>query len=215
MIRINLLPEEYWRTERTSPKVFAAMLLGVAMVCSSFGWFGFVYIGELGNMEIEEAGVAESLSSKKQRASYHDQLVKEKDEFEKRSNTIQSIGKSRIIWTEVLDQLIDVVNNDGDTDRHLAWFKSINVKPGDEKMGPTITMPGWVQGGSLGLKKVADFHEDLEHSPFFANVSTKSQPSGVVELNAKRIPPESTFFNLGWTFKQPKDWVRNGLLGEK
>jgi len=207
MIRINLLPEEYRRAERTSPKVFATMLLGVALVCSSFGWFGVVYIGDLGNAEIEEAAVSESLSGKRQRAGYHDQLVKEKREFEKRSDTIQSIGKSRIFWAEILDQVIDVVNNDGDTDRHLAWFNSINVRSGDKDRGPTVTMPGWVQGGSQGLKKVADFHEDLEHSPFFINVASKSAPSGVVEVDTQRLPPESTFFNLAWTFIPPKDWA--------
>ncbi len=34
MIRINLLPEEYRRSERTSPKIFAATLVGVIVVCS-------------------------------------------------------------------------------------------------------------------------------------------------------------------------------------
>ena len=32
MIRINLLPESYRRAERTSPKVFAAALVGVLEV---------------------------------------------------------------------------------------------------------------------------------------------------------------------------------------
>ena len=57
MIRINLLPEEYRRSERTSPKIFAATLGGVILVCSVFGWFGFVYFGELGKLEAEHAAI--------------------------------------------------------------------------------------------------------------------------------------------------------------
>ncbi len=41
MIRINLLPEEFRRSERTSPRVFAATLMSVIAVCSAAGWFGF------------------------------------------------------------------------------------------------------------------------------------------------------------------------------
>ncbi len=205
MIRINLLPDEYRRAERTSPKVFAATLLGVIMVCSSFGWFGFVYLGELGNLEVEENAVREDLANKKKQASYHDGLVKEKGEFERRTNTIQKIAKSRIQWTEIVDQMIDVVNNDGDIDRHLAWFKSLTIKPGDgKKKGPSVTMPGWVQGGDI--KKVADFHTDLDQSPFFAMVKTKSAPSGVVEVTRNRLPPEAMRFDLKWTFMGPKEW---------
>ena len=208
MIRINLLPAEYRRSERTSPKIFAATLVGVILVCSTFGWFGFVYLGELSNLEVEEAAVSEDLASKKKQAGYHDALVAEKKEFAKRSDTIQSIAKSRVQWAEILDEVIDVVNNDGDTDRHLGWFKSVQVKAGDgKKKGPTVTLPGWVQGNSL--KKVADFHEDLENANFFVDVAEKSVPSGVVETSNKRLPPEALFFNLKFTFKPPSKWVRN------
>jgi Tfp pilus assembly protein PilN len=207
MIRINLLPPEYRRSERTSPKLFAATLLGVILVCSSFGWFGFVYLGRLGNLEVEESAVAEDLASKKKQATYHDALLKEKQEFQKRSDTIQTIGRSRIVWTQILDQLIETVNNDGDTERHLAWFKSIQVKAGDGKKGPEVTMPGFVQGDSI--KKLADFHEDLEHSPFFVDVQSKSAPSGVVQLDQKRIPPEALYFSLKWNFFPATEWAKN------
>ncbi|MEM7198794.1 MAG: hypothetical protein AAF628_00910 [Planctomycetota bacterium] len=213
MIKINLLPDQYRRAERTSPKLFAATLLGVVLVCSAFGWFGFVYFGELGKLEVEESATSEDLASKKKQATYYTELLKEKKEYEKRSTTIQSISKSRVLWTRIIDELIDVVNNDGDIERHLAWFKGVTVKPGDKKRGPVLSAPGWVQGDSL--KKVADFHEDLEGARFFEDVQAKSPPSGVVETNAKRIPPEALFFNMKWTFKPTKDWIKNQSAGGK
>lgn len=214
MIRINLLPEQYRRAQRTSPKLFAAVLAGVMLVCGSLGWFGLVYFGELGELEITEAAVAEDLSNKQKQASYYTDLLDEKTEYERRSKTIQTIGRSRVLWTKILDELIDVVNNDGDSERHLGWFKSMSIKPGDDvKTGSTMAMPGWVQGDSL--KKVADFHEDLEHARFFEDVANKSPPSGVVENNAKRIPPQALFFNLRWAFKPTKDWAKNRGTGDK
>ena len=72
MIRINLLPEEYRRSERTSPKIFAATLVGVIVVCSGFGWFGYIYFGELGKLEAEHAAVAEQLGRVTETATYYD-----------------------------------------------------------------------------------------------------------------------------------------------
>lgn len=214
MIRINLLPEEYRKSERSSPKVFVATLAGVVAVCAAFGWFGFVYFGELANLEVQYRSVEEEMVSTKKRASYYDALVKEKQEYKKRSETIQNIGRSRLIWTQVLDQLLDVVNNDGDTERHLAWFKSMQVRDGDgRKKGPSVTMPGWVQGSNI--QKVADFHEDLENAPFFVDVMEKTPPSGVVDIDEKRTPPEALFFNLKWTFRPHKQWVKNRSAKKK
>ena len=208
MIRINLLPEEFRRSERTSFKLLAATLAAVIVVCSAFGWFGLVYFGDLGQLEEERHTFEDTLRTKRERATYHDALEVEKKDYEARSETIQNICRSRIAWTEVLDQLIDVVNNDGNTERHMAWFRSMSVRDsGDQKTGPLIGMPGYVQGGHP--KKIADFHDDLEHAPFFADVLRKSPPSGSLEIDTKRSPSEALFFGLEWTFKSQKDWQKN------
>jgi hypothetical protein len=207
MIRINLLPEEFRRSERTAPKVFAATLAAVILVCSVFGWFSYVYFGELGRLDMERRSVEETLTSKTERANYYDALVREKKDYEKRASTIQSIGKSRILWTEILDQLLDVVNNDGNTDRHLAWFKSIDVKGGNDKNGPTIAMPGLVQGNSF--QKVADFNDDVENAAFYGDVKDKTAPGGEVTTDKRRTPPDAVTFNLRLQFRPVKDWVKN------
>ena len=75
MIRINLLPEEYRRAERMSPKVFGGILAAVVLVCSSFGWLGYVYFGELGTLEVKHARTSEDKSKKEKRAQYFDATV--------------------------------------------------------------------------------------------------------------------------------------------
>ena len=208
MIRINLLPEDFRRSERTSLKLFAATLAAVVLVCSGFGWFGLVWFGELTQLEEEKTAIGETLSQKKERAAYADSLEAEKKDYEARSETIQNICRSRMQWTEVLDQVIDVVNNDGNTERHMAWFRSMaSRESGDSKFGPTVQLPGYVQGREM--RKVADFHDDFEHTPFFVDVADKSAPAGTVELDQRRNPPEAMAFDLRFTFKTPKEWVKN------
>ena len=206
MIRINLLPEDYRRTERTSPKVFASMLLSVVAVCAVFGWFGFVYFGELGKLEMELVEVTDRLNNLNQQVAYYDALSRESQDFSQRAKTIQQISKSRVLWTKALDELIQMVHNEGDIERHRAWFRSMTVEDGRGKVGPKVSMPGWVQGSEL--RHVADFHDDFERMPFFPNVSDKSLPSGDVNSDPTRTPAESLFFNLKWTFRPPQNWTK-------
>jgi Tfp pilus assembly protein PilN len=204
MIRINLLPQEYRRSERTSPKVFAAMLLSVIFVCCTVGWLGYVYFGELGKLQMEHKEVTERLANLNERVNYYNALAKEQADYQQRAKTIEEISKSRVLWTKVFDQLIDTVNNGGDQERHRAWFRSMSVQDGKGKDGPKITMPGWVQGDDI--RRVADFHEDLEQTPFFKNVKSKSLPSGDVNVDPTKTPAESLFFSLKWNFDAPQNW---------
>lgn len=204
MIRINLLPEEYRRSNRTSPKVFAAVLVAVMVVCGTFGWFGYVYFGELGVLQVSRVEHQERLIARKERVGYYDSLVTEKNDYEQRSKTIAQIAQSRVLWTEVLDQFIDVVNNDGDTERHMSWFNQLTVKDGNAKSGPQIQMPGAVQGDDMG--RLADFHDDLEQAPFYKWVQSKGLPSATKATDPKKKPAESLTFQLQWNFVPPKDW---------
>ena len=209
MIRINLLPEEYRRADRTSPKVFAAMIAAVVLSCSVFGWFGLIYFGDLRALEKKHEAVTNTLTTETKRAAYYDQLVKEEKEFSKRSDTIQSIASSRLLWTKILEELIDVVNNN--TDRHVAWFTSLDIKEGS-KSGPSVNMPGMVQGSKI--TSVANFHEDLEKTEFFKDVREVSAPSAARQVAKDRFPQEAYSFNLKWTFKPAKQWRKNQLAGK-
>lgn len=208
MIRINLLPEQYRRSERTSPKVFGAMLVAVVLTCSVFGWFGLIYFGKLKELERKHETISNTLATESKRASYYDQLVAEEKDFSKRSKTITTIASSRMPWTKVLDELIDVINNN--TDRHVAWFANLDIKEGNTaKAGPSVNMPGLVQGSKITM--VANFHEDLEKTNFFRDVKDVSQPSAAKKTDKERYPQEAYAFTLKWTFKQAKLWVKNRL----
>jgi len=209
MIRINLLPEEFRRTEGTSPKIFAAVIGAVIAVSATFGWFGMVYFGDLSELQAEHQQVTENLTRKSQGAKYFDDLEKQRKDYSERVTTIQTIGTSRRLWTEFLDQAIDVTSNNTDLERHLTWFSGLTIREDNNpKKGPTVSMPGAVQGREIA--KVANLHKDIAAAPFFVDVKAKSPPTGKVEFDKSKSPEESFGFNLTLEFRPASDWVKNG-----
>jgi Tfp pilus assembly protein PilN len=199
MIRINLLPVEFRRGNRISPKVLATAFGSALAVAASIGWFGLVYFGELGELERQDVAITQELAQKKKKGEYYDKLEVNRQDYSTRVQTIQDIGKSRRVWSKFLDEMIDVVNNSGDTERHLSWFDSITVKTDQKLRGATITLPGAVQGADMG--NVANLHQDVEQAPFMKDVASKSPPSGKQEVNKTRVPPESFKFSLQMQLK--------------
>ena len=210
MIRINLLPEQY-RAERTSPKVFGAMLVAVVLTCSIFGWFGLIYFGDLKDLQKQHEAVTNTLATEANRATHYDRLAADEKEFSKRSKTIQTIASSRMLWTKVLDELIEMVNNN--SDRYVAWFTNLDIKAGSTRGGPSVNMPGLVQGSKITM--VANFHDDLERTEFFRDVKEVSAPSAVRQVSKDRYPREAYAFTLRWSFKPAKIWVKNRPRGKR
>lgn len=208
MIKINLLPEEYRRSERTSPKVFAAALVGVILVCSGFGWFGMIYFGELSKARKQHQEVSAQLKVDEQKAAYHDQLVKEKKEFSKRADTIRDIARGRKLWTKTMDGFIDLITNDGAADRHEAWFSNVQIRGSrDGRKGPTMILPGRVAGGDL--QKMANLFDDLKAADWFRDVGMISKPEATREVTPNVVPEEALIFPLTMEFRPPAQWVKN------
>ena len=200
MIRINLLPADLRRGNHLPAKVLGAAFGAALAVSAAIGWFGLVYFGDLGAAETALEQEVAKLTDRQKKVSYHEQLDANKKDYALRVQTIQDIGKSRRVWSRFLDELIDVVNNNGDTERHLVWFDSIAVKSGDAKKGPVVSMPCSVQGKEQ--ERIANFHDDLEGSPFGKEVK-KSMPSWKLEEDKTRIPAESLVFKLDLAFEPP------------
>jgi Tfp pilus assembly protein PilN len=198
VIRINLLPADLRRGTRISPKVLAAAFASAVAVSGAVGWFGIVYFGDLGAVEQQLAAIEQKLTDYDKTVKYHDQLQVNRKDYAARVQTIQDIAKSRRLWSKFLDELIDVVNNNGDTERHLAWLDSITVKT-DARSGTTVKMPGNVQ--DQDKSRVANFHEDLEGAPFAADLSAKSDPTFQLIEDKNRIPAMSLKFPLDLRFK--------------
>lgn len=205
MIRINLLPEDYRRAERTSPKLFATVLLSVVCVCCAFGWFALVYFGELGRLEVQHSRVRDELAGMQEQVQYHGALSKEQADFRERAQTIQQISKSRIMWSRVLDEMVDLVNINTDADGPRVWLKSLRVTDGKgANEGPKLQMPGLVQGSEMRL--VADFFDNLYVAPFYEHVKVSTYPTGSRVIDEDRDPSEAMSFPLELAFKPAAKW---------
>lgn len=197
MIRINLLPADLRRGNRLSARVLAAAFGAALIISAAVGWFGLVYFGNLAASEQALQKVTAKLDSRAAGVKYYTDLEANRKDYALRVQTIQKIGKSRRVWSQFLDDLIDVVNNNGATDRHLAWFDSITVK-GDPKKGVTVKLPSNVQGDDKSL--MANFHEDLEAAPFAKELSKKSDPSFRQKNDPERIPTAYLTFPMELQF---------------
>ncbi len=206
MIRINLLPVEMRRGNRLPARVIAAAFAAAVVSSASVGWFGLVYFGDLAAVEERLTGVDTQLSSMQGQLKYLTELESNKKDYAARVQTIQEIGKSRRLWSKFCDELIDIVNNNGDTERHLAWFSGVTVKT-DAKKGATVSMPGSVQGEEKA--RIANLHDDIAGASFAAEID-KSDPSFKLDIDKKRVPAESLEFPLVLQFKPPVAEVAKG-----
>lgn len=198
MIKINLLPADLRRGNRLPPRILAAAFAAALIISAAVGWFGLVYFGTLADAEQKLVKVTAQLDSRGAKVKYHGQLIANVKDYALRVATIQDIGRSRRVWTQFMDDMIDVVNNNGATERHLAWFDGITVK-GDPKKGVKVSLPSNVQGEDKSL--MANFHEDLEAAPFAKDLSKKSDPTFKLEVDESRTPSAYLKFPMALQFK--------------
>jgi Tfp pilus assembly protein PilN len=197
MIRINLLPADLRRGTRLPAKVLAVAFGSALAVSASIGWFGLVWFGDLGNAENRLEVAVQKLADRQTKLAYVDHLEANKKDYGARVQTIKDIAKSRRVWTKFLDELIDVVNNNGDVERHLVWFDDISVK-NDPKKGATVSMKTSVQGAEQS--RLANFDDDLAAAPFGKEV-VRSDLGWKLSTEENRVPPASLRYALTLQFQ--------------
>jgi Tfp pilus assembly protein PilN len=197
MIRINLLPADLRRGTRLPAKVLAVAFGSALAVSASIGWFGLVWFGDLGNAEQRLEVAVQKLGERQKKLEYVDQLEANKKDYGARVQTIKDIAKSRRVWTKFLDELIDVVNNNGDIERHLVWLDDITVR-NDPRRGASVSMKTSVQGAEQS--RLANFDDDLAAAPFGKEV-TRSDLQWKLEVVDTRVPPASLRYPLTLQFQ--------------
>jgi len=128
MIRVNLLPEEYRKVEKTPPSLFLLIVVGVAVIC-----LGLYYCVGL---FMDTTKLRSDLAEKKAEKEYWNieaekakKLEAEIAKYEKRLNTIKSIRASRIYWSKKLYLLAK------DTPLDI-WFASMKMEQKDPYPAP-------------------------------------------------------------------------------
>lgn len=168
MITINLLPEEYRRTARTPLKLMVGLSVGVAVNASLLAWWSWMSFGVAAEIETGRSVLQLEMDGLTPQVNYHNALRQEVAFHSSRETTLAEITASRVQWTRVLDELIDVVHAGREGVDHYIWLDDVSVKQEAPRLG---ARPGTVQSygtlkcnghsGSPEWNQVPAFLEDI------------------------------------------------------
>ncbi len=193
MIKIDLLPAEYRRAERTAPALFIATV-GLVVFCSLCVVGGaWVWFGVVGSARADVASAQENLDGKKPQAEYSDRLEAEKKEYTSRLDHIKTFGESRILWTKKLDQLASIIDSPSEQDRHTVWLEELTVDMSNSRAAG-CSIKG--DSSTAELKKLSNFHSDVAKGDFFKEFESISDPAGEVESDKGFDPQEAWKFEF-------------------
>jgi cell division protein FtsB len=129
MIQINLLPPEYRPRTGTPVGRFVAIVVGVVLVASASGAYAYTHFIELSKVRELKSVKEEEVRAKEAQRDRSLALQHEIDLYEKRRKAIQTINRSRTLWSRKLDQFFDIVASQGTNDNFEVWLDEIEVPP--------------------------------------------------------------------------------------
>jgi Tfp pilus assembly protein PilN len=206
MIRINLLPEEYRKKNRTPLKMMLAVASGVTVNGVLLAWYAWLAFGVSAEIESERSVLQTELDGLTPQVNYHKSLDGEQLRYAAREKTLSGITASRINWTRKVDELITVINAGGEGGRHFVWLDDLNVQQTvNERANNAGSLKASGHSGSDNFAQVANFLEDLENSPFIVEFLPPAPPEGTQTLvDNELIPPVVWAFPLSLDIKTPE-----------
>ena len=163
MIRINLLPEEYRRKQRTPVKLMLAVTGAVAVNASLLAWWCWAAFGVAAEIRTERSVLQTDLDGLKPQVAYHKSLETESRQYKAREDALAEITRSRISWTRKLDEFIDVVNRGDGGNRHLIWLDDLTVtQETDPRRNTSGSFKAAGHSGSDKFAHVANFLRNTE-----------------------------------------------------
>ena len=169
MLKINLLPIEKRRQERTPLPRFLAILGGVAAAASLVVYLIFAWL-QLGYAEADRDTMQADLAKPKTAdIESANATLKKKDEVYKARKAVLDKIRPPFLWTEVLDLLCDKL----DATHKKIWFEEIKAfEPNDLRMkqqetGFAVDAGLVVDGFSAGAdpSPLLDFRYDVMQKP--------------------------------------------------
>lgn len=209
MITINLLPQELRRRSGPPVKVLAATAAATAALSTLVAVWGWLAFGVAAEVESRRAQLALEMDGLRPQLQYNQSLDAEIRVAAAREAKLATVNKERVIWTEKVDELIDVVNA-GNEVEHFIWFDDLAVNQGDAARGGR-RQPGFLKvaghSGSgadprSGLEKTAHFLDavvDAELSGFMRDFET-IESVDVLKRVARSEPDPDLIPEVNWSF---------------
>ncbi len=127
MIQINLLPPEYRPRSGTPVARFVAIVAGVILIASAGGAYAYTHFIELAKVKELKDAREEERRAKEMQRDRSLALQREVSVYEKRREAIQTINRSRTLWSRKLDQFFDIVTGQANEDAYKVWLEMIEV----------------------------------------------------------------------------------------
>ncbi len=208
MIRINLLPDEYRRKNRTPLKLMLTVSAAVAINGVLLAWYAWLAFGVAAEIDSERTVLQTELDGLTPQVNYHKSLEGEQKRYAAREKTLGNITASRINWTRKVDELITIINSGGEGGRHFVWLDDLTVsQTTNSRANNAGSLKASGHSGSDNFAQVANFLEDLEnHESFIADFMRPKPPEGTQTLVDKElIPPVVWAFPLSLDLKTPEE----------
>lgn len=203
MIRVNLLPPEYRKVDGPPIGRVVALVVGAFLVTSAVGGWGYVHFGLLADAEKQREEKEEDLQQLRRMAERSQALLAEFTEYQRRRETIEKIGASRILWSRKLDELSDIIFNKGDQKEYLVWLSSVRTVGGRNPESPVGLHIQGLCGGSLS--NLSTFNGRIKETrEFFDDFTKVDPPAGTQKpLDGNRYPKVAWDFSFVMDHKQP------------
>jgi len=127
MIQINLLPPEYRPRTGTPMARFVSIVAGIVLVLSAGGAYAYTHFIELSKVRELRHSRTEEVATTEMQRDRSIRLQKEIDSYEQRRRAIQTINRSRTLWSRKLDQFYEVVTGRDVDDTSALWLDEVEV----------------------------------------------------------------------------------------
>ena len=211
MIRINLLPPEYRKTESTPIARFLSIVIGAIMVTSGLVTYGYIHYSELNGIREVRASVEAEFANKSAQAKISQSLQNEINAFETRRRAIQQVASNRILQSRKLDEFLDVIHNGGDRTAYYVWLRNLSVSPARaaRRRGQVTTGGAWAFSGfaeTTEFSRVTNLRDAIRKDEFYEDFGAISLPNfKAMSWDDGLEPSTAGSFNYTMTLK-PLGW---------
>jgi len=203
MIKINLLPARAAKKKENIRQQISIASLSLVFALIAWGWYQFALVNKVSHADEEIASINKEKDAMKVQADELKRFKDKKDVFEKKFNIIKSLRAGKSGPIHLLDDLSRSIPG-------FLWLNSFAQKE-KEKAGEME-----IKGKAFSNEAIAQFMENLEKSPYFANVNLQVSQQTEQKKAGKGAPgknPELRDFTITCQFETPKEEKPKGAPG--
>ncbi|MBI4615540.1 MAG: hypothetical protein HY720_18120 [Planctomycetes bacterium] len=121
MIKINLLPQELVKSDRTPMSLFLVIIADVVLGMAAIVGFVYFHFIALKNAEEMRTNSEEDAKRFKAYGEEHTQVTAVKTKYEARNKQIQDLERTRLSWSRKLHEFAGVLEGEGEK-KHPVWI---------------------------------------------------------------------------------------------